>query len=101
MEYQNSGDIATYVHKEVKANALIDEKLEKEIIEKANGVFMWVVLVFRRLLDAGDQGCSRAEKKQILEDLPSEVSRFPSLPYPFKRSEEGSNRPSKATCLTD
>lgn len=73
MEHQNAEDIAAYVRNEVKNSSLIDHELESEIIEKANGVFMWVVLVFRQLLDAEDQGHSRAEKKHILEDLPSEL----------------------------
>lgn len=73
MEHQNAEDIAAYVRNKVKESSLIDHELESEIIEKAKGVFMWVVLVFRQLLDAGDQGYSRAGKKQILEDLPSEL----------------------------
>jgi len=73
MEHQNAEDIAAYVRNEIKDSSLIDQELESEIIEMANGVFMWVVLVFRQLLDAEDLGQSRAEKKQILEDLPSEL----------------------------
>ncbi len=73
MEQQNAEDIAAYVRNEVKDSSLIDQELESEIIRKAQGVFMWVILVFRQLLDAEDQGQSRAEKKQILEDLPSEL----------------------------
>jgi len=73
MEHQNAEDIAAYVRNEVKDSSLIDHELENEIIRKAHGVFMWVVLVFRQLVDAEDQGQSRAEKKQILEDLPSEL----------------------------
>jgi len=73
MEHQNAKDIAAYVRNEVKNSSFIDHELESEIIRKANGVFMWVVLVFRQLLDAEDQGYSRAEKRLILQDLPSEL----------------------------
>lgn len=73
MEVQNTQDISTYVRKKVGESSSIDRGLEKEIMRKANGVFLWVVLVFRQLLDANDQGFSRAEKYQILQDLPSEL----------------------------
>ena len=74
MEHQNAKDIVSYVRNKVQDSSLIDHELESEIIRKANGVFMWVVLVFRQLLDAEDQGHSRAEKKKILEDLPAELN---------------------------
>lgn len=69
MEHENAEDIATYVRNEVKDSSLIDRELESEIIRKAHGVFLWVVLVFRQLLDAEDLGQRRAEKK----NLPSEL----------------------------
>ena len=73
MELKNAGDITRYVCDKVQGSCLIDAGLEKDIIRKADGVFLWVVLVFRQLLDAEDQGYSRAEKKRIVEDLPSEL----------------------------
>ena len=73
MEDQNAEDIITYVGNELGKISSIDWVLAREIIGKANGVFLWVRLVFRRILDAIDQGYPRGEVKHILEDLPSEL----------------------------
>jgi ankyrin repeat protein len=65
-------DIMKYVGDKLKVR---DQEIEKEIFDKANGVFMWVVLVVIRLNEAYDDGhiefmkTTLAEIPGDLEDL--------------------------------
>ncbi|KAF1995373.1 hypothetical protein P154DRAFT_526419 [Amniculicola lignicola CBS 123094] len=64
-------DIATYIRAKL---AIRDAKIEAEIKKKANGIFMWVVLVVR-LLNKASRKISGKKKamKDALEKIPSEL----------------------------
>ena len=81
MESQNATDIALYVHNALKdRNAKIsDFDLEGEIVRKANGVFLWVILVIHRLWNAADYEQTSKEKMHILKKIPSELDGVFSL----------------------
>jgi Cdc6-like AAA superfamily ATPase len=74
LEDKNNADIKTYVGREL---VLDEEQLSAEIaellIEKASGVFLWVVLVISRLRAASDQGSSKSEMMSLLRDIPSRL----------------------------
>ncbi|OCL14115.1 hypothetical protein AOQ84DRAFT_281775 [Glonium stellatum] len=79
------GDIQIYVHRNLHRNARFAKmcgdapqykELEREIVEKAKGVFLWVFLVVRSLL----QGLTNAD---TFRDLERRVERFPGELEPF------------------
>ncbi|KAI3336670.1 hypothetical protein HD806DRAFT_542484 [Xylariaceae sp. AK1471] len=74
METHNTGDIATYVDWKLGLGFLgdIQEKdlIRKTVVEKAAGVFLWVVLVTDAMLQKKNEGCS-------LEDLLGHLSIVP------------------------
>ncbi|KAK6358748.1 hypothetical protein TWF730_008070 [Orbilia blumenaviensis] len=62
-------DVAIYVQNKL---GLADEKTEREIIEKAQGIFMWVVLVVEILSQAFEEGRIQAVQKK-LQEVPSDL----------------------------
>ncbi|KAF3920133.1 hypothetical protein AA313_de0202724 [Arthrobotrys entomopaga] len=65
----HNGDIAVYIQKKIKIR---DISIESELRAKAQGVFLWVVLVVELLNRAFDEGDIRAVKKQ-LNEIPNEL----------------------------
>lgn len=61
-------DIANYLHSELKAgHSKQVEQVRAEIIEKASGIFMWVVLVVQMLNKEYDRGRIHALRKRLQE----------------------------------
>jgi ankyrin repeat protein len=59
-------DIANYLHSELKAgHSKQVEQVRAEIIEKASGIFMWVVLVVQMLNKEYDRGRIHALRKKL------------------------------------
>ncbi|KAH8892380.1 hypothetical protein GQ53DRAFT_123336, partial [Thozetella sp. PMI_491] len=68
---QHQGDIATYVRAKLRIQ---DEEIRAEIRKKADGIFMWVVIVVSLLNEAYDVGHEEAEDmRKILEGLPANL----------------------------
>jgi hypothetical protein len=78
MENENTPDIRFYVESEFRLEDEdeLTEKIRKEIIRKASGVFLWTVLVIRSPLKAWDQGFRPHEIWELLIHLPSELERL-------------------------
>jgi pimeloyl-ACP methyl ester carboxylesterase len=75
MEHQNASDIALYVHNMLsKGSTTSHSDIEEKIVRKANGVFIWVVLVVNRLFGAAEYEQSRTEKMRMLDQIPSELN---------------------------
>jgi ankyrin repeat protein len=68
-EEGHNEDIAKYVHDKLRVR---EEHIEKELIRKAEHVFMWVVLVVQMLNQAFDRGKVRAMENK-LDELPSDL----------------------------
>ncbi|KAF1927259.1 uncharacterized protein M421DRAFT_6446 [Didymella exigua CBS 183.55] len=62
-------DIARYVHDKLRGQ---DKDIEAEVLRKAGGVFMWVVLVVAMLNEAYDEGKVEA-MQQKLNELPGDL----------------------------
>lgn len=60
----HSKDIIRYVGDKLRVR---DQEIEQEIFDKANGVFMWVVLVVIRLNEAYDDGLIESMKSALAE----------------------------------
>lgn len=68
-EREHEKDIIKYVRAELTFR---NEEIENMILEKASGVFMWVVLVINLLMQAHDKGRIDA-MHQKLQDVPSDL----------------------------
>jgi hypothetical protein len=75
METWNASDIYIYVQSELFLEDQDTEgvQLQKEIAEKASGVFLWVYLVVDKLLKEGDKGATAKQLRQILTSIPDEL----------------------------
>jgi hypothetical protein len=75
MEMWNASDVYKYVQSErfLEEQDIEGVQLQKEIAEKASGVFLWVVLVVDELLAERDQGATAKQLRQILTSIPDEL----------------------------
>ncbi|KAK4211168.1 hypothetical protein QBC37DRAFT_484817 [Rhypophila decipiens] len=80
----NRPDIQDYVESEVGANQYMQElredddagcaRLLEDLADRARGVFLWIILACRSLLDGFDSIDSLCELGQRLEELPRELA---------------------------
>lgn len=95
VELENRSDIVMYIQKRLES-AHINEQdlalfntLKKEILNKAQGTFLWVVLVVQELLHANIAGATLGELREIVGRIPPDLSQF----YEHQlRSTEGEDR---------
>lgn len=79
MEDRTEQDIETFVSDEISAfpfpesEALALYRLRVAIVAKANGVFLWAVLVCRKLSDGCEQGDTLTELLGVLQTTPPEL----------------------------
>ncbi|KAI9737303.1 MAG: hypothetical protein M1818_005836 [Claussenomyces sp. TS43310] len=62
-------DIITYVRSKLK---ITDQTLEEKLVQKADGIFMWVILVVEKLNRAHDRGQVRAMREE-LQKVPKDL----------------------------
>ena len=76
VENENYQDINTYVKTSLR-DQFPDEghalDLEQNIVEKASGVFQWVILVIRIILKLNEDGANLKRIRQKIEDLPDKL----------------------------
>ena len=66
-------DIVSYLHSELKARrGNLVEQIRAEVLERANGTFLWVVLVVKMLNDEYRRGRMHALRKR-LDEIPNEL----------------------------
>lgn len=76
-------DISRFVNDKLRGNAHMQQmciidlvgtpKFIEEIVEKAEGVFLWVILVVRSFLNGLRNGDSISDLRKRLEEIPSEI----------------------------
>ena len=81
LEDHTSVDISTYVSAKCdRLNSASDVevygKFQQDIIEKAKGVFLWVVLVIEELLSGWETSSTIAELRRRLSDIPDHLDDF-------------------------
>ena len=80
LEDKNLTCIANYVKDRLsimgtsQGTVNVQEELEKEIIRKADGIFLWVKIVLQELENASEDGAVFAELKKILVAVPGKLS---------------------------
>ena len=76
VENENYQDIKTYVQTSLRDQFPDEEDaldLEQNIVEKASGVFQWVILVIRIILKLNEDGANLKRIRQKIEDLPDKL----------------------------
>ena len=81
VELENGGDIARYLQKHLESTRINEDlefnaTLRAEILDKAKGTFLWVVLVTRELLQANTAGATLRELRDIVQRVPVELGDF-------------------------
>lgn len=79
VELENEGDIVRYIEKrlqstQVNENLKLHAALRTEILDKAKGTFLWVVLVIRDLLQANIAGATLRALRDIVQRVPQDLS---------------------------
>ncbi|KAF3481642.1 uncharacterized protein GIQ15_04401 [Arthroderma uncinatum] len=75
IDAHNSDDIENYIERKLEPmfrRRHID-KLKSYIIEKAQGVFLWVVLIINKIIKANDNGESMKKMQQMVEVVPDKL----------------------------
>ena len=82
VELDNKGDIIRYIQKHLESTPIQEEDLEIlnalkiELLERAKGTFLWVVLVTQDLLNANAGGATLSELRNIVQRVPPDLSQF-------------------------
>jgi ankyrin repeat domain-containing protein 50 len=76
MDEHNEPDIRLYVERRLRFDSKISKfmRLVTEIVRKAAGVFLWVVLVVKSLVKAMDEGEPLSRLEQIIDDVPEQLN---------------------------
>ncbi len=76
IENCNASDIFKYVQSKLCLQDTWGMDFQKEIVKKASGVFLWVVLVVRSLLKKKDEGGTIKQMQQILQSVPKKLDKL-------------------------
>ena len=81
VELENKADIVRYIQKRLESTQMnenlgLHAALRAEILDKAKGTFLWVVLVTRDLLQANTAGATLRELRDIVRTVPPGLSEF-------------------------
>lgn len=99
LDQRNGLDIARYVDIELPARLdPVLPSIRKEVLSRANGVFLWAVLVGKRLLKAIDQGKDKEQLRQVLESIPVKLDDlFDEI---FRQAESSKQDQEALICIT-
>ena len=79
VELENEGDINRYIEKHLDLPQVYEDEFEvldllrNEIRKRAQGTFLWVVLVIRELLNASVAGATLGELRSIVQNVPPDL----------------------------
>ena len=91
VEIENRGDIASYIQQHMTTMQAIATQsdqlaiLETKLKDKAQGIFLWVILVVQELLSAHENGATLGELDRILHGVPSDLWSF----YQYQMEDTG------------
>ena len=76
MDEYNEPDIQLYIEKRLRLDSTVSgfAHLIAEIVRKASGIFLWVVLVVKKLVRARDEGEPLSRMQQIIHDVPEQLN---------------------------
>lgn len=74
VEEHNSSDISTFVREKLRLLDHCDkEEVERSILSRVNGVFLWVDIVVKQLLQHLDDGRTREDIRSLLNSVPKDL----------------------------
>lgn len=73
LDGHNDGDIEKYLQAHLKCSNDFDDTIRKTLVQKARGIFLWVVLVVASLNGTAYNPHSRKELTHILETIPKDL----------------------------
>jgi ankyrin repeat protein len=76
VECGNKADIVRYVHVKLHDSSQVDStisSLKAQIVRKAFGIFLWVVLVVEMLIEMIDDGKTAKDMEDILNNVPMDL----------------------------
>jgi hypothetical protein len=76
VEKCNASDIFKYIQSELYLQDTLGIDFQKEIVERASGIFLWVVLVVTSLLKKKDEGGTIKQMQQILRSVPKKLNKL-------------------------
>ena len=81
VELENEDDIVKYIENGLQSTQTNEDldlhaALRTEILDKARGTFLWVILVVRDLLQANTAGATLRELRDIVQRVPEDLSKF-------------------------
>ena len=82
VELENHSDIVMYIEKRLESahineqDLALFDSLKSKILNKAQGTFLWVVLVVQELLQANIAGATLRELRDIVQRVPQDLSQF-------------------------
>lgn len=74
VEHMNSADITLWVQRHLAGSDQLLEHFEGQIVAKANGVFLWSVLVVDKIKKLADKGLPISKIGRVIDDMPSELN---------------------------
>ena len=105
VEIENHGDIASYIHEHMTTMQAFEIQkdqlatLETILEDKAQGVFLWVVLVVQELLYAHENGATLGELERILHRVPQDLLSFYQSQIQKSEHDDGGQMLSMLQCV--
>ena len=67
-------DISKYVKNKLKLRSgALNQEIGAQVCRRSSQIFLWVVLVVRRLNERADRGCTRSRLIDVLNDVPEKL----------------------------
>ncbi|KAK5057648.1 hypothetical protein LTR84_011649 [Exophiala bonariae] len=74
VEQMNSADIKLWVQRHLAGSDHLLEHFEQQVVAKANGVFLWSVLVVDKIKKLADKGFPIPKISRMIDDMPTELN---------------------------
>ncbi|KEF62369.1 uncharacterized protein A1O9_00341 [Exophiala aquamarina CBS 119918] len=74
VENMNSADITLWVQRHLAGGDHLWEHFGAQIVAKANGIFLWSVLVVNKIRKLADKGLPNSKISRVIDDMPSELN---------------------------
>jgi ankyrin repeat protein len=96
-EDEHLRDIERYVKKKSEfGNNQSFQDIQKDIVDRSSGVFMWVILVIEKLNKEYDRGCTVSDLKKTMSHIPDDLGQ---LFQEILDQSNGDDEPSTQLCL--
>lgn len=74
VEHMNSADITLWVQRHLAGGDHLWENFGAQIVAKANGVFLWSVLVVNKIRKLADKGLPTSKIGRVIDEMPTELN---------------------------